>query len=201
MVTATKRPDRRVARTRLAIQEAFHAVAHEKGFAAMSVQDIAAQANVNRGTFYAHYPSKYALYDTIVREEFRQLLANDLPPVAQWERETLRRLIRAILVFVEHRHRNCRLSETLAPLTERATRGELTALLTVWLQERQRQGAIWRVPLATLVQVLVGGIFGAATQWSSQEATTISADQKAAAILQVLAVGISGLVPEALPEG
>ncbi len=68
MTTPTKRPDRRVARTRQAIQEAFRTVADEKGFAAMSVQDIAARANVNRGTFYAHYTDKYALYDTIVRE-------------------------------------------------------------------------------------------------------------------------------------
>ncbi len=201
MTTPTKRPDRRVARTRQAIQEAFRTVADEKGFAAMSVQDIAARANVNRGTFYAHYTDKYALYDTIVREEFRQLLADDLPPVAQWERETLRRLIRAILVFVEHRHRNCHLTETLAPLTERATRGELAALLTAWLQQRQRQGVHWRAPRDTIVQVVVGGIFGAATQWSSQETTTISADQKAADILQVLADGLGGLIPGALSDG
>jgi len=110
-------------------------------------------------------------------------------------------LIRAILAFVEHRHRNCHLTETLAPLTERATRGELAALLTAWLQQRQRQGVHWRAPRDTIVQVIVGGIFGAATQWSSQETTTISADQKAADILQVLADGLGGLIPGALSDG
>jgi AcrR family transcriptional regulator len=200
MVNIPKRPDRRVARTRQSLQEAFHHVAHEKGFVAMSVQDIAERANVNRGTFYAHYPDKYALYDTIVREEFRQLLAETLPPIAEWDRATLRLLIRTVLEYVEHRHRNCRLTETLGPLTERATHGELTRLLTAWLDDRHRPGALWRVPPTTIVQVLVGGIFGAAAQWASLETATLTADQKACDILTVLTAGLETLAPGALPE-
>ena len=198
-MVAMKSPDRRVARTREALQSAFHAVASEKGFVAMSVQDIAERANVNRGTFYAHYADKYALYDTIVREEFRQLLAA-LPPVAEWDRTTLRRLIRSVLEYVEHRHRNCRLTEILGPLTEQATRGELTEVLMAWLHSRQRAGAIWRVPPETIVQVFVGAIFGAALQWSIAEAAIIPVEQKAADILAILTGGLDLLVPGALPE-
>ncbi|HEY8600262.1 MAG TPA: hypothetical protein VIL85_17625 [Thermomicrobiales bacterium] len=48
------------------------------------------------------------------------------------------------------------------------------------------------------VQVLGGGIFGAATQWATQETATISADQKAHDILTALTAGLVGIIPAAL---
>ncbi len=51
--------DRRVTRTKQAIEEAFIACVKEKGFDATKISDIVARANINRGTFYLHYQDKY----------------------------------------------------------------------------------------------------------------------------------------------
>ena len=57
--------DRRILRTRLAIQAAFVDLVKEKGFDALSITDITARANINRGTFYLHYSDKYDLLEQI----------------------------------------------------------------------------------------------------------------------------------------
>jgi AcrR family transcriptional regulator len=55
----TKRPiDRRVARTRAMLQQAHLSLILEKGYEAITVDDICDAANVGRSTFYAHYTSK-----------------------------------------------------------------------------------------------------------------------------------------------
>src|SRR5437879_5578939 len=68
--------DRRVKRSRKLLQEAFRQLLTEKGFDAISVQDVAERAEVNRGTFYAHFPDKYALLEQVVGESFREALLN-----------------------------------------------------------------------------------------------------------------------------
>ncbi|HZG86533.1 TetR/AcrR family transcriptional regulator [Paenibacillus sp.] len=56
-----KKEDRRVQRTRLALQEAFIDLMIEKGYEAVTVQDIIDRANIGRSTFYAHYEGKEQL--------------------------------------------------------------------------------------------------------------------------------------------
>jgi Bacterial regulatory proteins, tetR family len=53
--------DRRVRRTRQALRQALIALIGEKGYAAVTVKDILARADVGRSTFYAHFPDKDAL--------------------------------------------------------------------------------------------------------------------------------------------
>ena len=55
---AVKAPDRRVQRTQQLLQTALIALIQEKGFEALSVQDIIDRANVGRTTFYAHFDNK-----------------------------------------------------------------------------------------------------------------------------------------------
>ena len=53
-----KKPDRRVQRTEQLLRAALMSLIEEKGFEALSVQDIIDRANVARATFYAHFDSK-----------------------------------------------------------------------------------------------------------------------------------------------
>jgi AcrR family transcriptional regulator len=55
---AVNATDRRVQRTRQALQGALIALIQEKGYEDLTVQDIIDRANVGRATFYAHFDSK-----------------------------------------------------------------------------------------------------------------------------------------------
>ncbi len=53
-----KKEDRRINRTRRLMHEALMALIVEKGYEAITVQDILDRADVGRSTFYAHYRDK-----------------------------------------------------------------------------------------------------------------------------------------------
>lgn len=55
--------DPRVQRTREKLQQALFDLTIEKGFAGVTVRDIAKKARVNRSTFYRHYLDIYDLLD------------------------------------------------------------------------------------------------------------------------------------------
>jgi AcrR family transcriptional regulator len=56
-----RKVDRRVQRTQDLLREALLSLIREKGFDALSVQDIIDRANVGRATFYAHFDNKQDL--------------------------------------------------------------------------------------------------------------------------------------------
>jgi AcrR family transcriptional regulator len=58
MPTQKPVPDRRIARTREALRRAFHELILEKGYDAITVNDMVERANIARSTFYAHHGSK-----------------------------------------------------------------------------------------------------------------------------------------------
>ena len=70
-----KRPiDRRVARTRGMLHQALLSLILEKGYEAISVEDICSRANVGRSTFYAHFTSKEDLKRSGLEHLRRELL-------------------------------------------------------------------------------------------------------------------------------
>jgi AcrR family transcriptional regulator len=78
-----KREDRRVQRTQHLLREALFSLIQEKGFEALSVQDIIDRANIGRATFYAHFDNKEDLllsgFDALrasLRERQREALSH-----------------------------------------------------------------------------------------------------------------------------
>ncbi len=67
-----QRKDRRVQRTQQLIRSALFSLIQEKGYEALSVQDIIDRADVGRATFYAHFDSK----DDLLVSGFEHLKAN-----------------------------------------------------------------------------------------------------------------------------
>ncbi|MBB6464259.1 AcrR family transcriptional regulator [Aminobacter lissarensis] len=65
--------DRRVARTRTALYDALVALIRRKDYATITVEDILAEADVGRSTFYAHFTSKDDLLQRSL-ERLRDLL-------------------------------------------------------------------------------------------------------------------------------
>ena len=66
--------DPRVRRTRQLLQQALAHLLTTREFEKLSVQEITDAAGVNRATFYAHYPDKFALLECMVASRFHALL-------------------------------------------------------------------------------------------------------------------------------
>ncbi len=64
--------DRRVQKTRQLLKDALIALISEKGFEAVTIQDILDRANVGRSTFYIHFDNKHDLLHSCF-EEFSRL--------------------------------------------------------------------------------------------------------------------------------
>src|SRR5579885_301553 len=77
--------DLRVKRTRHMLQKAFIDLTVEKGFAALTVQDIADRAMVNRSTFYRHYLDKYDLLEKYMGEVFTMPAVDAANTEERWE--------------------------------------------------------------------------------------------------------------------
>lgn len=69
--------DRRIRKTKEAIQNNFLELLKEKDLEKITIQDIANKADINRGTFYLHYEDKYYLLSEI-EDEYVQSLARNV---------------------------------------------------------------------------------------------------------------------------
>lgn len=67
--------DRRSIRTRRMIRDALTELMEEKGFEGITVRDLTAKADINRGTFYLHYHDKYDLLEQSENEVIREIEA------------------------------------------------------------------------------------------------------------------------------
>ncbi len=66
--------DPRVRRTRQLLQQALADLLHTRDFDKLSIHEITDAAGLNRATFYAHYPDKFALLECMVAGRFHALL-------------------------------------------------------------------------------------------------------------------------------
>ena len=70
-MSCLKKTDRRPERSRLALLNAFRELILKRGYEAITINDIAANANVGRSTFYLHFASK----DEILKQSISPLLS------------------------------------------------------------------------------------------------------------------------------
>ncbi|WP_054645737.1 TetR/AcrR family transcriptional regulator [Secundilactobacillus oryzae] len=71
--------DLRTRRTKTQIEKAFFELLKNKGFKALTIQDISKLAGVGRSTFYSHYYDKYDLLNKLVARytsEFEEVVRN-----------------------------------------------------------------------------------------------------------------------------
>src|SRR2546428_4009813 len=128
---AVNEADPRVKRTRKLLMDAFSELLHEKGFGALTLQDVAERATVNRATFYAHFTDKYDLLDRVVGDGFRARLAAGLPARAGFDAANLRRLVVVTLEAMAEFYGHCRPAQReAADLMEQRFQREVHEQLT-----------------------------------------------------------------------
>lgn len=130
------REDPRVTRTRNLLLEAFSELLSEKGFQSLTVQGIAQRAGVNRATFYAHFPDKYALLDLSIQQMFNQEIEKRMFNACSYNEGNLKALIVAVCEFVSNIHSRCPAVESqFESLVETQVKNQLQELLQNWLQQ------------------------------------------------------------------
>ena len=77
--------DRRVQRTRAVLQKALIELISERGYDAITIQDIVDRANVGRTTFYLHYSSKNELFMSCHEAIVSEFRIGSLHPLSREE--------------------------------------------------------------------------------------------------------------------
>jgi AcrR family transcriptional regulator len=158
----TEKLDPRFKRTRSLILGAFNDLLAEKGFDAISVQDVTDKAEINRATFYAHFEDKYALLDYWVQQQFRQEIETRVPDACHYTPDNLRTLILAVCQFLSKVRTDCVQSQRqFEPLIEKQVKNQTYELLNEWLRKMN-------APLSTELPATVAtwAIYGLASHWS-----------------------------------
>jgi AcrR family transcriptional regulator len=128
--------DPRVKRTRNLILQAFSSLLAEKGFEAISVQDVTDRAEINRATFYKHFVDKYALLDYTITQSFRQEIEKRMLDACHYTPENLRSLILVVCEFLSRLHSECaQPHQQFESLVEGTIKKQIFELLSHWLEQ------------------------------------------------------------------
>ena len=152
--------DPRVIRTRGLILKSFEDLLAEKNFESVSVQDVTDKAQVNRATFYAHFPDKYALLDYSIQKMFMAEIEKRTLNVCSYSPENLRNLILAVVEFLAHLHTGCaQPHQQFESLVEGTIKKQIFDLLSYWLRKS-------KVPTELPATVATWAIYGLASHYS-----------------------------------
>ncbi len=176
-----RKPDRRVSRTRRLLREAFYALILEKGYEAVTVEEITNRADLGRTTFYLHYRDKEDLLMESISELVDDLIAQmSLLSTNEWRlnaNSTSQQASIALTLPFQHVANNARLYRIIV-------RGEGTYSVTRRLREIVVQASEemirvllekenWsikpQVPMEVFMNYLAGSWLGLVTWWLENE--------------------------------
>ena len=154
--------DPRVKRTRSLILQAFGELLAEKGFEAISVQDVTDKAEINRATFYKHFVDKYALLDYTIKDLFKKEIEKRTLDACHYTPENLRNLILAVCEFLSRLHSNCaQPHQQFESLVEGTIKKQIFELLTLWLKQTKM-----KISTEIPATVATWAIYGLASYYS-----------------------------------
>lgn len=171
------REDRRVARTRRALREALLELIQEKGYAAVTVEDITERANLGRATFYLHYKDK----EELLLEQFSELaserarLLSDVP-LAAWQTGANLPIMPLLSIF-QHVSENTELYKTVLRGEGHFRVGDrLRNIIAVTIGEvitaisrNEARNLRLQIPLEFLASYFAGALLGSIAWWLELE--------------------------------
>jgi AcrR family transcriptional regulator len=162
------RTERRVARTKAAIEDAFVQLVIERGYDRVAVEDIADRADLARATFYAHFPNKEAVLFSV----FNRLIRDFLPRIAYrsgpWDE------VRRDAMQAAYRHAAEMPDLYRACLSDARTRQAYLSILSRGAERnfRDRLNALGhqpRVPVPVMARAFVGAHVAILEAWLAGE--------------------------------
>lgn len=156
--------DLRFEKTEAQIKGAFITLIEEKGYARITVSDIAKKAMINRNTFYLHYAGKEDLIDRLTSEVFdeqqKRILEMCLPLFPNVKQEGIYNLIINLLQVVNKEIELYRILLTDIDLSgyivklKRGIRQKVNSMLTNFYYINQ-----------ITLEFCISGIFGVMEKW------------------------------------
>lgn len=182
-----KKTDRRIQRTRGLLQDALVELIMEKGYEAITIQDILDRANVGRSTFYENFYDKDDLLLSgfeHLRDDFEQYLAvqviNDESP---WQLS---------LSMFRHAQEHRQLYQAMAGKQGgNMAVGHIQKYLTLYLHDHLKKLLTQRnksMPADILTQFIVSAFIGLLTWWLDNE-SAYTAEQMNAFFRQLVEPG------------
>lgn len=164
-----KATDRRVQRTQQMLHEALIALIIEKGYEAVTVQDIIDRANVGRSTFYAHFWDKEQLLMSGLEKLRNSFEAQYQRLIVENDGRNEHRLEIGLSLF-QHAEQHRALYKALVGkqsglLIARQVHQYMTEMLRDHLGVIIRANSNFEVPLEITVQAVTGTLLGLLVWW------------------------------------
>jgi len=162
------RVQRRVARTKAAIEEAFVQLVLERGYERVAVEDISDRADLARATFYAHYPNKeavlFAVFNRLVEDLMQRISYSGGP----WN------VVRRDAIQTAFKHAAEQHDLYRACLSDARTRQAYLSILSRYAEQnfRDRLDALGqqpRVPVPVMARAFVGAQAAILEAWLADE--------------------------------
>jgi AcrR family transcriptional regulator len=181
------RTQRRVARTKAAIEDAFVQLVLERGYDHIAVEDISDRADLARATFYAHYPNKETVLSSVFNrliEDLIQRISRNSGPWDEVRRDATR-------IAYEHAAEMADLYR--ACLSDSKTRRAYLSTLTRYAEQnfRDRLSALHRqprIPVPVMARGSAGAHVAILESWLAGE-LDCDIDQLATMALDLLVAG------------
>ncbi|MFK0522039.1 TetR/AcrR family transcriptional regulator [Paenibacillus illinoisensis] len=157
--------DPRVIRTRNLIVDAFAYLLKIKDFNSITINDITNKATINRTTFYAHFPDKYALIDGYLSNSFIEFVYRRVESNATLNEETIKNIVISLCEFHEASNKRCMKSyDSISPHLEKNTKIQLENFLSQLLTKSCTESARRSLDLA--ITMLTWSIYGVTYRWN-----------------------------------
>lgn len=168
-VSIKNKSDPRAVRTRKLLVESLMKLMASRPFAEISVQDLAAEATLNRATFYAHFEDKQGLLEYATCESFREVLEKRLELHSSLEPESLKDLILAVCEFLGRLFTHCKsvhLSEDAFDAVEHQVKAQVHSRLLEWLKLARSGSGKAPYSLELAATGASWSIYGISLQWA-----------------------------------
>jgi AcrR family transcriptional regulator len=162
------RVQRRVARTKAAIEDAFVQLVLERGYERVAVEDITDRADLARATFYAHYPNKeavlFSVFNRFVEDLMQRMAYQDGP----WN------VVRRDAIAAAYKHAAEMPDLYRACMSDARTRQAYLSVLSRYAEQNFRDGLEAldrqpRVPIPVMARACVGAHVAILEAWLAGE--------------------------------
>jgi AcrR family transcriptional regulator len=159
---------RRVARTRAAIEDAFVQLVLERGYERVVVEDIADRADLARATFYAHYPNKEAVLFSVSNRLVEDLMQRIAYQAGPWN------VVRRDALQTAYKHAAEQPDLYRAVMSDIRTRQAYLSIVSQYAEQnfRDRLKALNtepRIPVPVMARGFVGATLAILEAWLAGE--------------------------------